>query len=186
MKIVNEACGSMARTRFAAAPCVALLWLMSACSVAPSRAPTPAPESTTVPPATEQPGSAEPEPAVPVPPAPPPRTFRLGTAASSLIAQARTLTAKGDFALAAQSVERALRIEPDNPLVWIELAKVRLAAGDEDQAENLAQRALALAAGAPREQSSAWRLIAQARLAAGDNIGAREAGAKAERSSPQR
>lgn len=135
----------------------------------------------------EQPGSAEPEPSViPEPPAPPPRTFRLGAAANSLVTQARTLTAKGDYALATQTVERALRIEPANPLVWIELAKVRLAAGDDDQAENLAQRALSLAAGAPREQSSAWQVIAQARRAQGDNVGAREAGAQAERSSPQR
>lgn len=77
-------------------------------------------------------------------------------------------------------MERALRIEPDNPLVWLELAKIRLAGGDSAQAENLARRALSLSSGAPREQSAAWRIIADARRAKGDNLGARDADEKAQ------
>ena len=76
--------------------------------------------------------------------------------------------------------ERALRIEPDNPLVWIEMGRMRLASGDAPQAENMGRRALALAAGAPREQSGAWRLIADALRARGRNIAAHEAARRAE------
>jgi len=129
----------------------------------------------------EQPGSAEPEPTPPVaptpapPPAPPPRSHRLSPATSALVTQARTATANGDFDAAAATLERALRIEPDNPLVWIEMGQMRLASGDAVQAENMGRRALALAAGAPREQSAAWQLIGNALRARGRNIEAQEA-----------
>ena len=53
-----------------------------------------------------------------------------------------------------------MRIEPDNPLLWIELGRVRLTAGDYAQADSMGRKALAQATGDPRAQSSAWRLIA--------------------------
>ena len=53
-----------------------------------------------------------------------------------------------------------MRIEPDNPLLWIELGRVRLAAGDNSQAESMGRKALASASGDPQAQASAWRLIA--------------------------
>ena len=41
---------------------------------------------------------------------------------------------------AAASIERALRIEPRNPRLWQELARVRLKQGQYAQAENVAAR----------------------------------------------
>jgi cytochrome c-type biogenesis protein CcmH/NrfG len=68
--------------------------------------------------------------------------------------------AGGDFGLAAATIERAMRIEPDNPLLWIELGRVRYTAADASQAESMGRKALALAPGDPQAQSSAWYLIA--------------------------
>src|SRR2546430_15121265 len=89
------------------------------------------------PPSAESPtGTAQPEPpipgqAVPAPPERPapgaPRQFHIGPAASSLVTQARTQAGGGEFGPAAATLERALRIEPGNPLLWIEVGGVRLA-----------------------------------------------------------
>ncbi len=91
---------------------------------------------------------------------PPPRQFRLGPAATSLVSQAHTQLNGGDFGLAAATIERAMRVEPDNPLLWIELGRVRYTAGDVAQAQSMGRKALVLATGDPRAQSSAWKLIA--------------------------
>lgn len=154
---------------------------LAACSTPlyrPSGGSTPSQPGTSTP---EQPGSAVPEPTLPVvptpvpPAAPPPKSHRLSPATNALVTQARTATSNGDFDAAAATLERALRIEPDNPLVWIEMGQMRLAADDAVQAENMGRRALALAAGAPREQASAWQLIGAALRARGRNIEAQEA-----------
>ena len=68
---------------------------------------------------------------------------------------------RGNYAVAASSIERALRIEPNNPLLWIELGQVRQSEANYVQAENLGRKALSLASGDPKTQASAWRLIAQ-------------------------
>ena len=92
------------------------------------------------------PGSAEPQPQpAPAPtPSQPQKQFRLGAASSALVKQARTQTGKGDFGAATATVERALRIEPDNPLLWIELGQVHLAEGNAPQAESMGRKAVAL------------------------------------------
>ena len=72
-----------------------------------------------------------------------------------------------------------MRIEPDNPLVWIELGRVRLAANNPAQADAMGRKALALATGDPAAQSSAWHLIADALRARGDNAGAADADRRA-------
>ena len=95
--------------------------------------------------------------------------------------QART----GDTAQAAATLERALRIEPDNPLVWTELGRVRLAENNPPQADAMGRKALTLASGDAAAQSSAWRLIADALRARGDNGGAAEAERRAASLSPQ-
>ena len=128
-------------------------------------------------PAPEAHGAPAPE-AVPAPPgapAAPPRQFHLGSATSALVTQAHQQAAGGDTAQAAATLERALRIEPDNPLVWIELGRVRLAANNPAQADAMGRKALALATGDPAAQSSAWHLIADSLRARGDNGGAAEA-----------
>jgi predicted Zn-dependent protease len=134
-----------------------------------------------VPPPSAQPPPAQPE----HPSAPPARQFHLGAAASALVAQAHTQAGGGDLGQAAATLERALRIEPDNPLVWVELGRVRLAENNAAQADAMGHKALALATGDTAAQSSAWRLIADALRARGDNGGAAEADRRAASLAPR-
>lgn len=113
-------------------------------------------------------------------PAPVVREPTLGAASRALVSQAQTQLATKNFAVAASSIERALRIEPDNPLLWIELGKVRQAEGNYVQAENMGRKAVAMSVNTPRTQSAAWRLIAESYRARGKNNEAREAQARAE------
>lgn len=96
------------------------------------------------------------------------------------MSQAQTQMATKNYVVAASSIERALRIEPDNPLLWIELGKVRFAEGNYVQAENMARKAVSMSVNAPRAQSSAWSLIADSYRARGKNIEAQEAQARAD------
>jgi uncharacterized protein HemY len=93
--------------------------------------------------------------------------------------------AGGDFGLAAATIERAMRIEPDNPLLWIELGRVRYTAGDYSQADSMGHKALALASGDPQAQSSAWKLIADSLRSRRRNEEAAEADKRASALSPR-
>src|ERR1700734_2595055 len=142
--------------------------LLSACSLfRPSHPEAPqstGPGSSTAPPGA-QPGTAQPEPgtptpAVPEPPRPPPKQFKPGPATASLVAQAHKQASGGNYEPAAATIERALRIEPENPLLWVELGQIRLSEGNAAQADGMGHKALALATGDVQAQASAWRLIA--------------------------
>ncbi len=113
---------------------------------------------------------------VPAPPAP-----IENAAVASLIDGARADAASGRLANAAASLERALRIEPRNPRLWQELARVRLKQGEYAQAESTAARSNSWAGGDSSLRAENWRLIAQAREARGDAAGARAALEAAER-----
>src|ERR1700730_3421778 len=155
---------------------------LSACAL---RGPLPpgAPPSGPLPPGTAQPGSPTPEqppPAAPERPAAPGgRQFHLGPAASALVTQAHTLAGGGDYGQAAATLERALRIEPDNPLLWIELGRVRLVENNAAQADAMGRKALALATGDAGAQAAAWRLIADSLRSLGRNPEAAEGGERA-------
>jgi tetratricopeptide (TPR) repeat protein len=158
--------------------------VLSACAVpSPYEKPAPPPQQqppSETPPQTQpgEPPSTTPEPAPP--PAPVIREPTLGAASRALVSQAQTQMATKNYVVAASSIERALRIEPDNPLLWIELGKVRLAEGNYVQAENMARKAVSMSVNAPRAQSSAWRLIADSYRARGKNPEAQEAQARAD------
>ena len=109
-----------------------------------------------------------PQPAPP-PPRPPPREFRLGTAAAALVAQARREAAGGSPQLAEGTIERALRIEPANPLLWIMLGEAHESAGQYELAGSMGHKALQLATGDAHAQASAWRLIGDSLRARGRN-----------------
>jgi len=146
--------------------------LLAACGT-PIPRPAPPPEGAPSP-GTPQPAPLIPSQPTPVPtperpPPPPARQFHLGPASSALVAQAHTQAGGGDYGQAAATLERALRIEPDNPLVWIELGRVHLAANEAVQADAMGHKALALATGDPAAQSSAWHLIADSLRASGRN-----------------
>lgn len=90
-------------------------------------------------------------------------------AATTLVTQAHTQIHAGNYGLAEETIERALRIEPDNPVLWVELGQVWMAEGDAAQADGTSRRALALAAGDRQVEASAWRLIAESLRARGRN-----------------
>jgi predicted Zn-dependent protease len=96
-------------------------------------------------------------------------------AIAGLLVGARTDAAAGRLANAAASLERALRIEPRNPRLWQELARVRLKQGDYAQAESTAARSNSWAGSDNALRAENWRLIAHAREARGDAEGARVA-----------
>lgn len=137
----------------------------------PPRSPLP-PTQPQVPPPEEQPQP-------PPPVQPPPKQFRLSAASSALVSQAQTQAKGGDSVAATATLERALRIEPDNPLLWIELGRLRLRENNATQAHSMGRKALALATGDTAAQASAWRLIAEALKAQGRNQEAIEAQEKA-------
>jgi tetratricopeptide (TPR) repeat protein len=130
---------------------------------------------------------AQPPPAAPPAPAyaPPPKQFHLGAPATALVQQAHAQAKSGDFGQASATVERALRIEPDNPLLWIELGRLRLGGGDAQQADSMGRKALSLASGDGAAQASAWRLIADALQAQGRNGEAADAARHAASLAPQ-
>jgi tetratricopeptide (TPR) repeat protein len=122
-----------------------------------------------------------PSPAPPTAPAPAPEPTVKPAAPSSNVAvaglmqSARTEAAAGRLTNAAATLERALRIEPRNPRLWQELARVRLKQGEYAQVESVAARSNSWAGSDKTVRAENWRLIAQAREARGDAEGARTA-----------
>lgn len=137
----------------------------------------PLPPQPRVPPSQPQPQTPRPEqpPQPPPPVRPPVKAFRLSAASSALVMQARTQAKSGDSVAASATLERALRIEPDNPLLWIELGRLRLNENNAAQADSMGRKAVALATGDPNAQAAAWRLIAESLRARGRNQEAEEA-----------
>ncbi|HET7362029.1 MAG TPA: tetratricopeptide repeat protein [Burkholderiales bacterium] len=119
----------------------------------------PAPVEGTPPPAVSAPPVEQPP---PVPP-PAPSGTRESVAIAGLMDSARTDAAAGRLAEAAATLERALRIEPRNPRLWQELARVRLQQGDFAQAESTAQRSNSWAGSDSALRTENARIIEQAR-----------------------
>lgn len=97
----------------------------------------------------------------------------------ALLSTAQQQRGKGDLNGAASSLERALRIAPQEPQVLYRLSEIRLMQGDLAQAEQLAQRGLSYSSGRPALQAGLWDLIAEAREKQGNSQGAAEARQKA-------
>jgi hypothetical protein len=177
-----------ARTASRCLAVASMVMLLTACSSLREPAPT-FPESPSA--QAPGPGTAQPPPTAPgqpppgAPSRPPPKQYRLGPASGALVAQAHKQMGGGDFGLAAATIERAMRIEPDNPLLWIELGRVRYTAGDYSQADGMGHKALALASGDPQAQASAWRLIADSLRSRRRNEEAAEADKHANALAPQ-
>lgn len=100
-------------------------------------------------------------------------------AVQSLVDRARADIPKGRFGDATAVMERALRIEPRNPRLWLEYARIRMDQSQYQQAENLALRADSYADGDRRLRKTIWRFIGDARESRGDTGGAAAARAKA-------
>jgi tetratricopeptide (TPR) repeat protein len=127
-------------------------------------------------PGTAVPAGPQPPAGAPEHPATPPgRPARMGPAASALLAQAHAQANAGEYVAAGATLERALRIEPETPLLWVELGRVQLAQGNAAQADALGRKALALASGDGEAQAAAWTLIAGSLRARGNTAEAVEA-----------
>jgi len=99
----------------------------------------------------------------------------------ALLDTAHSQSSSGELEAAGASLERALRIEPRNPHLWQELARVRLSQGQYREAENMAAKSSTLAAGDRYLRTENWRIIGQARTRLGDYQGAQAAFDKAEK-----
>ena len=109
----------------------------------------------------------------------PPPAPATGGAVIALLDRADSYRASGDMGNEAATIERALRIEPNNARLWSRLAATRLEQGQPRQAEQLALKSNALSAGDTRLQAHNWQLVARARWALNDSAGARAAEKKA-------
>jgi predicted Zn-dependent protease len=148
--------------------------LLGACTAAPQRSLPPVVDGSGS--RSPIPGDTLPEPVEMPTPAPAPAT---GGAVIALLDRADSYRASGDMVNEAATIERALRIEPNNARLWSRLAATRLEQGQPRQAEQLALKSNALSAGDKRLQAQNWRLVARARWALNDTAGARVAEKKA-------
>jgi tetratricopeptide (TPR) repeat protein len=103
----------------------------------------------------------------------PPAT--LSPASRALVSQAKGQRQKGDLPGATVSLDRALRIEPNNPLLWIEMGRLRMDQRNFPQAENMGRKALAMSVGDDQTQAAAWQLIGESLRARGKNPAAQDA-----------
>lgn len=93
----------------------------------------------------------------------------------ALLSEADASYQQGNLNESVTTIERALRIEPRNPLLLYKLAKLRLQQGQPDLAENLAKKSELLATGNAQLKKKNWILIAEARDQLGKEEAAKEA-----------
>ena len=98
-----------------------------------------------------------------------------GAAVVALLDDADQNVAAGRQTQAIASLERALRIEPKNPLLWHKLSRLRLEEKNWKQALALAKKSNVLAPGNKILQAENWKIIAQSSLQLGDKSGAAKA-----------
>ncbi len=156
---------------------LALMMIIPGCSMAPyTPAPRPAPppvvdRGVTAPEQPDSPAPMVPEPVYPAAPV----ARHQPPAVVALLDHAEAQANSGDLDAAAVTLERAIRIDSRNPVLWHHLAQVRLAEGEAVEAEQLATKSNSLAAGNSGLQARNWQLIAEARRMRGEQSGARSA-----------
>ncbi len=136
--------------------------LLVGCAATPSspRPPAvpPVPPSDTAPESPPAPASAGPSTASPT---------------LALLRQSERSADGGDLGSAIAYVERAIRLDPRDGSLWLRLGRLQLAANRPDVAEQMAQKAIALAANRSAQRDG-WLLVADAREARGDAEAAAE------------
>ena len=70
---------------------------------------------------------------------------RSAEAVNELVTSSRAARAEGDYAHALADIERAVRIEPRNPYLWIELGEIYLLQDDPQRAASMARKAMSIA-----------------------------------------
>jgi hypothetical protein len=104
----------------------------------------------------------------------------LSPAVGALILSANQNAQSGDLDSAAVSIERAIRIEPRNAVLFYKLAVLRIQQSKPRLAEDLAKKSALLASDDNMLKKQSWLLIAYAREMQRDFAGAKEARAKAD------
>jgi predicted Zn-dependent protease len=99
----------------------------------------------------------------------------------ALMQEANDNSASGQLDNAAATLERAIRIQPRNALLWQKLAEVRLKQNQPGLAEDLAKKSNVLAKDNKSLVGKNWSIIADARRQKGDAEGASDADSKAKR-----
>ena len=90
-----------------------------------------------------------------------------------LLVSAEQQRSAGDPEAAENSLERALRIEPRNAMLWSRLADIRFAQSDYQQAIQLAAKSNTLAGSDEQLRRQNWYLMANAYAASGDPMAAK-------------
>ena len=98
----------------------------------------------------------------------------------ALLSDADLSYQQGDYDDSVATLERALRIEPRNPLLLYKLARIRLQQGQPELAENLAKKSALFAEGDTQLKRKNWLLIAEAREQNNNHQGADAARKKAQ------
>lgn len=93
--------------------------------------------------------------------------------------EAQSQKGSGRLDQALSTTERALRIDPANPELWLLLGQIQSERGKDVQAEQLARKSISLAGGDVSLKARCWRLIGEARRSRGDAAGAGDALEKA-------
>ncbi len=96
-------------------------------------------------------------------------------AVETLLQQSAERQEQGRPDQAVSLLERAVRIDGLDPLVWHQLARLRYQQRELAQAEQLALKSARLARDNRRLKAANWRLIAGMRAAGGNPAGARDA-----------
>ena len=100
-------------------------------------------------------------------------------AVKELLADASTAESAGDYGQAATLLERALRIQPQDPEILQNLAEVQLQIKDYEQALNFATRSYDIGPRVGEICSRNWRTISVSREHLGDHAGSVQAEQKA-------
>ena len=96
-------------------------------------------------------------------------------AAAHLVRSARRKVSAGKLSSAAGMLERAKNIDPENAVIWSNLADIRFRQGQYRDAESLALRSNSYAGSDRKLKRYNWQLIVKARAARGDKEGAARA-----------
>ncbi len=113
-----------------------------------------------------------------------PGTTQLNPAVVSLLNRANAYQRNGEYARSAESIERALTIEPNNAWLWHRLATARFQQGKPGQAAALAAKSNTLIGQDrnPRQRelmATNWQLIASVHKQRGENVAAKAAARRA-------
>ena len=104
-----------------------------------------------------------------------PVQHKASQAVIALLNEADQQVSSGNHQQAEATLERALRIDPKNPVLWHKLGRLHLQEGDWQTAISMAKKSNVLSQGNRALQADNWLMIAHARKALGDKQGTTEA-----------